>query len=242
MIPVVGSRASPVTPMTSGSVFVPEVRSAIAASHLRDLPSNIVSRMATGAVRVTIGAGSTIHGEGESPPHLELVVRGLVRAYVTALDGRTLTIRYCRPGALLGVATMYAMGASRPFAVQALVDSDLLRLRPDLVRRIADHEPRLASALLAETSERVLAFVAELSDNAFASVRDRVARHLLDLASEHQRGAELVANISQQDLADAVGTVREVVVPVLRELRMAGVVRTGRSGIVILQPDRLVPP
>jgi CRP/FNR family cyclic AMP-dependent transcriptional regulator len=229
-----------VAPLTSGSTFDPDVLSAITASNLRKLPSAIVSQVAAGAHRVTIPAGSTIHGEGEAAPHVEVVVRGLIRVYVTAFDGRTLTIRYCRSGALIGVATMYAAGSSRPFAVQALVDSDLLRLRPDVVRNVADREPRLAAALLAETSERVMSFVAELSDTAFATVRRRVARHLLDLASEQQRGAELVANISQQELADAVGTVREVVVPVLRELREAGVVRTGRNGTVILKPDRLL--
>jgi CRP/FNR family cyclic AMP-dependent transcriptional regulator len=38
-----------------------------------------------------------------------------------------------------------------------------------------------------------------------------------------------------------VGTVREVVVRVLRELRRDGVVRTERDRIVILDPARLVP-
>jgi CRP/FNR family cyclic AMP-dependent transcriptional regulator len=159
---------------------------------------------------------------------------------VTAADGRTLTIRYCRPGALIGVATVYARGSARPFGVQALVDSDLLRLRPSVVRRIADREPRLTSALLTETSERVFGFIAEISDTAFSTVRRRVARHLLDLASEQQQEAELVARVSQQELADAVGTVREVVVPVLRELREAGVLRTERSGITLLQPEQLL--
>ena len=45
--------------------------------------------------------------------------------------------------------------------------------------------------------------------------------------------------IGQQDLADAVGTVREVVVRALRELREAGVLRTGRGAIVVLDPERL---
>jgi CRP/FNR family cyclic AMP-dependent transcriptional regulator len=65
----------------------------------------------------------------------------------------------------------------------------------------------------------------------------RVARHLLDLAAEG--GPELVAPVSQQQLADAVGTVREVVVRVLRDLRRAGVIRTGRDRIVIVDPARL---
>ena len=217
-----------------------DVRTAIMASRLRVLPPEVAAQLGVGAHRVAIAAGSTIHHAGDAEPHFDLVVRGLVRVHVTALDGRTRTIRYCRPGALIGVATLYAASSSRPFAVQALIDSELVRFRPDVARNVADREPSLMSALLTETSERVLSFVGELSDTAFASVGRRVARHLLDLASDDQLGAELVADTSQQSLADAVGAVREVVVPVLRELREAGVVRTGRSKITILDPERLV--
>jgi biotin operon repressor len=80
-------------------------------------------------------------------------------------------------------------------------------------------------------------------------VRQRVARHLLDLASarvreqpasDHLGGRELTVQVSQQELADAVGTVREVVVRVLRELRRDGVVRTERDRIVLLEPARLI--
>jgi CRP/FNR family transcriptional regulator len=181
---------------------------------------------------------STIRHEGEDPPHLELVLAGLIRVQVSAADGRTMTVRYCRAGALLGVATLYAK-VSRPFGIQALSDSELLSLRPAIVRGLADRDPQVAQALLTETSERVMSFIAEFSGHAFANVRQRIARHLLDLASDHQRPDELLAPISQQELADAVGTVREVVVPVLRELREGGMVQTGRDGIVICDPERL---
>jgi CRP/FNR family transcriptional regulator len=181
---------------------------------------------------------STVHHEGEDPPHLDLVLAGLVRVQVAAADGRTMTVRYARPGALLGVATLYARVA-RPFDIRALSDTELLAFNPTVVRARADRDTRVALALLNETSERVMSFVAEFSDHAFANVRQRIARHLLDLASDQQSPGELLAPISQQELADAVATAREVVVRVLRELRTAGVVQTGRDGILITDPELL---
>ena len=178
-----------------------------------------------------------LHHEGKDS-HFELVLAGLVRVQVSAADGRTMTVRYCRPGALLGAATLYAE-ISRPFDIQALSDSELLSFSPTIVRGLADRDPRVARALLTETSERVLSFVAEFSGHAFANVRQRIARHLLDLASDLQGRNELLAPISQQELADAVGTAREVVVRILRELREEGTVQTGRDGIVIRDPERL---
>jgi len=215
-----------------------DARTAIAASSLGSLPQEVIAELTAGAKRLHIPARSTFHHAGEDSPHLELVLGGLIRVQVSAADGRTLTVRYCRAGALLGVATLYAE-VSRPFGIQALSDSELLRLRPVTVRGWADRDPRVARVLLTETSERVMSFVAEFSGHAFANVRQRIARHLLDLASDHQRPNELLAPISQQELADAVGTVREVVVRVLRELREEEVIRTGRDGIEIRDPERL---
>ena len=76
--------------------------------------------------------------------------------------------------------------------------------------------------------------------NAFGSVRQRVAAHLLDLASIQQEPAgRLAARVSQQELADAAGTVREVVARVLRELRTTGIIATAADRIVILDATRL---
>ena len=60
-----------------------------------------------------------------------------------------------------------------------------------------------------------------------------------DLAG-HREDQKLIVQVSQQDLANAVGTVREVVVRVLRELRQDGLVRTERDRIVLLEPTRLI--
>ena len=207
-----------------------------------------MDELLVGAGRVRIAAGSVTHREGEDAPHLELVIAGVVRVFVTAPDGRTMTIRYCRPGALIGAVSLFATGFALPATTQALVDAELLRLSPTAARRAAARDVRVAQAFLSELSERVLSFIWEIPGSAFATVRQRVARHLLDMASERvpdpaseqRSGSELTVNISQRELAEAVGTAREVVVRVLRELRQDGVVRTGRDQIVIADPDRLI--
>ena len=160
----------------------PDVRAAIGLSTLQGLPQEVLARLTAGATKASVRAGLTIHGEGEAKLHLELVTAGLVRARVLAPDGRMMTVRYRRAGALVGVATLFAE-ASRPFAIQALTDSVIVRFRPAIVRELALRDVRVSNALLAETSERVLSFLGELSGSAFATVRQRVARHLLDLAS-----------------------------------------------------------
>jgi CRP/FNR family transcriptional regulator len=213
----------------------------VSASHLRGLPPEVLEELLTGAIRTKVPAGSVIHREREDARHLELVVSGIVRAFVTAPDGRTMTIRYCRPGALMGAMSLFLTEFAMPGTTQALVDAEVLRMSPDVVLRAAERDVRVARAFLDELSERAQSFLYEIPGGAFATVRQRVARHLLDLASEGtgEPGQELVVRTTQQQLADAVGTVREVVVRALRELRQDGVVRTERDRIVILDPARL---
>ena len=172
--------------------------------------------------------------------HLDLLIDGLLRIYVVAPDGRSLTVRYLRRGDVAGVVSLFTPDYTTPGSIQALVDSEVLTLRARDVIDLSERDPRVARALIDELSERVVQFVAEIPGSAFSTVRQRVARHLLDLASEQHLGGRLVARISQQALADATGSVREVVVRVLRDLREEGVIGTGRGGIEVLLPDRLI--
>jgi CRP/FNR family transcriptional regulator len=191
------------------------------------------------ATQYHVSAGSTIRREGDNAAHFDLVVTGLLRVYVTALDGRTLTVRYCRPGSIMGTVSLFVDPFSMPASIQAITDALVLAFPPTSVKRAAERDERVALALFNELSQRVLSFVAEIPGSAFATVRQRMARNLLDLATAEQKGPELIATISQQELADAVGSVREVVVRVLRQLRQEHMIETGRRGIKLLDPERL---
>jgi CRP/FNR family cyclic AMP-dependent transcriptional regulator len=215
------------------------VEKAFEMSHLSSLPASTKDQLISTAHLLAVPAGSTLHREGDEAAHLELVVTGLLRVYVTALDGRTLTVRYCRPGSILGAISLFSPSFSMPGSVQAITDAEILAMAAPWVREAADRDVAVARALIDELSDRVLSFISEIPGSAFGSVRQRVARHLLDLASTTQAGRDLVVTISQQELADAVGTVREVVVRVLRELREEGYVDTGHGGITLLDPQQL---
>jgi CRP/FNR family transcriptional regulator len=218
---------------------LPEVSEALRASHFHGLPPDVLDELVSGAVRRTVPAGAVAHWEKDGEQYVELVLSGVIRVFVTAPDGRTMTIRYCRTGELLGVMSLYSDAFTEPATKQALVDTQLLALSPQRVLALAERDVKVAHALLVELSERARSFVNEIPRTTFTSVRQRVARQLLDLASTDGHGCEPVVRMTQQGLAEAVGTVREVVVRALRELRDDGVVRTERDQIVLLDAARL---
>lgn len=137
-------------------------------------------------------------------------MNGLLRAFHTTVDGRQVTVRYARTGELLGIATLYVPRAGA-LGVQAVTACCILMMRPATARSIAERDPRVANLFAEEIAYRLLMVVNELAGNTFGTMRERVVRHLLDIAAgaTGQR-VPLVARLTQQELADDVGSVREV--------------------------------
>ena len=216
-----------------------DVGLAIERSNLRAVTGPARERLLAGARTRRIEAGAVVQDQGETGHHIHLVVSGLLRMVVRDPDGRSITVRYCRTGSLIGVASLFGPDFVLPVTIEALTPVELVDLRPGTVTELAGSDPRVATALLAEVSERVQRFVEEIPLASFATVSQRVARHLLDLAAATDGGPP-VARITQEQLAEAVGTVREVAARTLRALRDQGLVRTERNRITIVDPARLL--
>jgi CRP/FNR family transcriptional regulator, cyclic AMP receptor protein len=215
----------------------PDVVDAMRRSFLGSLPPEVVGALLAGGERTDDPAGSTLYREG-SAPRAALVVSGLLRVYMTSYEGRQVTVRYARDGDVLGIAVL--VGGPVNVGVQALADSSLFRLNGRTLTQAARQDARVAWAVAEELNRRLYETLQQTAINAFGSVRQRVAAHLLDLASAQQRPrGRLVARVSQQELADAVGSVREVVARALRDFRLAGLVATGPDSVLILDPARL---
>lgn len=214
-----------------------EVAGAMARSFLGRLPPDLVDDLLAAGDRIDVPAGSIVYREGSLPRTL-LVVRGLLRVYMSSPEGRQVTVRYARDGDVLGIAVM--VGGPADVGVQTLGEASLFWIDSRILRAAALRDAAVAWALAEELNRRLYETLQQTAINAFGSVRQRVAAHLLDLAAAQQRPqGRLVARISQQELADAVGSVREVVARVLRDLRVAGLVATSADGVRILDAARL---
>lgn len=214
----------------------------IAISFLRDgplgsLPTDTVERLAAGGSLSDISAGATIYTESEVE-RFGVVIRGLLRVYMHTGDGRQVTVRYVRVGGLLGAPAL--VGGPAPVFVQALTDSVAYFMDVARVKRVAREDAAVAWVFAEESVHRLYDILEELAGNTFATVRQRVIRHLLDLAaSRPTRDGRLAAFVNQQELANSVGSVREVVARVLHELRAASLVRTSPGRVEILDPLKM---
>jgi CRP/FNR family transcriptional regulator, cyclic AMP receptor protein len=214
----------------------------VAVSLLRDGPwasltTETVELLAAGGKLSDFSAGATVYAEAEAE-RFGVVVRGLLRVYMHTSDGRQVTVRYLRAGGLLGAPAL--LGGPAPVFVQALTDSAMYFMDVARVKRLVRADAAVAWCFAEESVHRLYDVLEELAGNTFATVRQRVVRHLLDLAASRPASdGRLTALVNQQDLANSVGSVREVVARVLHELRAASLVRTSPGRVEILDPLKM---
>jgi CRP/FNR family transcriptional regulator, cyclic AMP receptor protein len=212
-----------------------ELSRAIVLSPLSMLPPRLRDRILADALPVGLPAGSVIYRDDDDP-RCGLIVRGLVRVFMSDRDGRTVTVRYARAGELLGIPVV--VGGPMPVSVEMLTDAELMMFNTSEIRHLGQSEPEVGWMLAREISLRLQATLEAVAVNAFGSLRSRISRNLLDLAIR-QRDGELLAPVTQQALADSVGSTRTAVARIVAELRDAGSIATRSGGIALLNPEQL---
>ena len=210
---------------------------AIEASFLGRLPERTWRLLFDRAHQIDAPPKTVLYPETEQVPtaHLILILDGLVRVYRTSRSGREVTIRYARRGDILGLPSVVAQVS--PAAAQAVVPTRVVAMSARVLRSRAQRDSQLAWAMAEEMAGSLFNIQERLAHNVFAPVRSRVARYLLDVATP--AGPGHVAAASYEDIAGAIGTVREVVARTLAALRDDGLIRRTEEGIALIDLDGL---
>ena len=216
-----------------------EVRAVVCRSFLRSVDSCVIDEMLSMAIVHHVRAGTYVRDAGD--PWLGIVVTGLARAFVWTADGRQVPLRHLRSADAFGVAA--SLGRSDPIAVKAVRDSRILALEATTVHLVAQSEIRLATAIAGELSADLDHMAIALKLATRNAIRDRLAGILLAMSGDGDGdGPDGTAEpilVSHEDLAEAVGTAREVVTRHLHLLQREGMVRLGRGSVTLTCPGRL---
>jgi CRP/FNR family cyclic AMP-dependent transcriptional regulator len=194
-------------------------------------------RLLEGSRRVVHPAGTVaLHPGG--PATAYLVESGLARAFWSLPDGRQTTVAIIRPKELYGASI--AMGEAPWIFMQLITESTLTVLETETIRKLATTNLEIAVAISTHLSQRVRDAYRLIAVRSLGNIRERVAYDLLDRAAQSQLVVgrlEVVA--TQADLADSIGSSREVMSRAMRDLRAEGIVETTPGLIRVLYPARL---
>jgi CRP/FNR family cyclic AMP-dependent transcriptional regulator len=212
-----------------------------------DLEEGELERFSHVAVPRSFPAGTRVFHEGDSSDACYIVSEGSFRVTREHSDGRAITLATLGPGEIFGELAMLD-GDRRSASAESITDGTLLALPANDVRNLLSRNPEIALKLVAGLVRRLRAANMRLSRQSFQTVPSRVAGILAQLSREGQDGAgadgegemsEVTIRMNQTDLAQLAGTSRESVSRFLAELERAGVVRSGRGRVTVLQPNKL---
>jgi CRP/FNR family cyclic AMP-dependent transcriptional regulator len=206
-----------------------------------DLEEGELERFSQVAVPRSFPAATRVFHEGDNSDACYIVSEGSCRVTREHSDGRAITLATLGPGEIFGELAMLD-GDRRSASAESVTDGTLLALPASDVRSLLGRNPEIALKLVAGLVRRLRAANMRLSRQSFQTVPSRVAGILAQLSREDQDGdetAEVTIRVNQTDLAQLAGTSRESVSRFLAELERAGVVRSGRGRVTVLEPQKL---
>lgn len=180
-------------------------RSAWESSYLMTAMPDIGAQLAGSAQVETLAPGHEIAADA---PLLQVVLEGLIRVVEKSSSGRQVTIHYLGPGDTTGLPVTVAPNLIGPLGLclVTVVPSVILQLSHHRFVQLVRKDPAALWSVCQKLVDDLLVGQGLLASNVFLPVRQRVAWHLLDLGI--RRGHDVVAYVTQQDVADAIGSVR----------------------------------
>lgn len=187
--------------------------------------------LATQARQLRVPAGALLFEEGAPCQGFPLLLEGEVRVARGSPQGRSIELYRVGPGELCVASTSCLFGhASLVAHGQAVVETELVALTPTGFERWVAHEPfrRFVFGIFADRLADLMALAEAV---AFQRLDQRLAAALLG------HGAAL--ETTHQQLADELGTVREIVTRLLRRFERQGWIGLARQRIEILDASAL---
>lgn len=176
----------------------------------------------------------TIFSQGELANAVFYIDRGEVKLSVVSPNGKQAIVDILGQDAFFGEGCM----AGEPIRVVtaiALKRSKIIRLENSTLLNLFQRVPGVAEAFISQLASRNLRMQADLADHIFNSSEKRLARLLLNMARDKKRfgGSDVLPTISQETLADMVGTTRSRINFFMNRFRKLGLITYNRRGIQV---------
>ena len=209
---------------------------------LSSLSPQELQLLAGRTVRKLFSTGELLFSEGEPCNGLHIVSRGKVRIFKTSMSGREQVLAVEGPGGSVAELPVFD-GGPYPASVVALEDTEIAYIsRRDFHAFCMEH-PEVALKMLAVVGARLRRLVGIIEELSFSTIRQRLASTLLKLAQTEgkktARGVEFRLPGSHQEMANQLGTVRELISRNLMRLQAEGLLEVDARQVVVKDMDGL---
>jgi len=175
---------------------------------------------------VTYRKDQNIFSQGEKCASVFYLQTGSVKITVISSTGKEAVVALLRPGSFFGEGCI----AGQPLRVStatAMEASSALSIEKDEMVRMIHQEPEFSDRFVAHMLKRNVRIEEDLVDHLFNSSEKRLARALLLVAryGNNEKPQKIIAQISQETLAEMVGTTRSRVSYFMNKFRKLGFIK-----------------
>ncbi len=197
-------------------------------------PKEFLATIGVGRKVVVFPKKQTIFTQGDAADAVFYIQEGEVRLSVVSKTGKEATLGILREGDFFGEGSL-AGQPLRMGSATATTDCELLRIDKKAMMRALHREHTFSDLFVAYLLARNVRYEEDLVDQLFNSSEKRLARVLLLLAHFGKEGLPetVIAKISQETLAEMIGTTRSRVSFFMNRFRKLGFVDYGGNGLQV---------
>jgi CRP/FNR family cyclic AMP-dependent transcriptional regulator len=175
-----------------------------------------------------------VFSQGDPADAVFYIERGKVKVSVVSEQGKEAVVAMLETNDFFGEGCL-AGQAQRIATVATMTDSVIVRLEKAAIVRVIHQEPAFSGMFIAHLLARAIRVEADLVDQLFNSSEKRLARLLLLLANfgKEEKPEPILAKISQETLAEMIGTTRPRVSFFMNKFRKLGLIDYNGGGIEV---------
>jgi CRP-like cAMP-binding protein len=169
--------------------------------------------------------GQMVFSQGKPADAVFYILKGKVKVTVVSEQGKEAVVAILGPDEFCGEGCLTGQPLRLATAV-AMTECEIMRLEKATMIRVIHEEPAFAEMFVSHLLARTSRVEADLVDQLFNSSEKRLARALLLLANFGKEGRPepIIANISQETLAEMIGTTRSRVSFFMNKFRKLGLI------------------
>jgi CRP/FNR family transcriptional regulator, cyclic AMP receptor protein len=188
-------------------------------------PKAFLAKVGEGRAIARYRNNQIVFSQGDPADAVFYIQKGKLKVTVVSEQGKEAVVAILGPDEFFGEACL-AGQVQRIATVATMTESVIVRMEKAAIVRVIHEEPAFSEMFIAHLLGRTIRVEADLVDQLFNSSEKRLARLLLLLANFGKEGAPvpMIAKISQETLAEMIGTTRSRVSFFMNNFRKLGLI------------------
>jgi CRP/FNR family transcriptional regulator, cyclic AMP receptor protein len=188
-------------------------------------PANFLTKEGIGRTMAKFSKRTVIFTQGDAADAVFYIQNGKVKVTVVSDLGKEAVVAVLNAGEFCGEGCLTGQ-PKRIATASAMTDCEVMRLGKATIVRTLHTEPRFSEFFMSYLLARTIRVEEDLVDQLFNSSEKRLARALLMLANFGKEGRPepIIAKVSQETLAEMIGTTRSRVSFFMNKFRKMGLI------------------